>query len=73
MTQRLDTQNARILAHLQRGKTITPIDALKIAGSWRLSGRILELRQAGHPIITEWEQRGGKRYARYRLKRKRAA
>jgi len=70
---KLDSQCNRILRYLQSGKTLTPLAGLKIANSWRLSGRILELRRAGHNIITEIEHRNGKHYARYRLVRKRAA
>ncbi len=73
MTQRLDSQCTRILRHLKSGKSLTPLDGLKIAGSWRLSGRILELRRAGHNIVTIIEHRNGKHYARYKLAKGRRA
>ena len=44
------TQNARILAYLRSGGAITPKDALNMFGSFRLSARIFDLREAGWPI-----------------------
>lgn len=38
------SQNAKILAHLQRGEKLTPIDCLNLVGSLRASGRIYDLR-----------------------------
>ena len=67
----MNSQNARILSHL-RIKSITPLEALKYAGTLRLSARIYELRDAGHDIRTEMvtvqNSRGErKRVARYKL------
>ena len=64
----LDSQNAAILADLQRGWRITSIDALEAYGCLRLSGRIYDLRQAGHPIVAEMiVTDSGKRVAEYRM------
>lgn len=60
-------QTAKILAHLKSGKSITPISALNRFGSFRLSGRILDLRRAGYEIETRIVKRGKKRFASYRL------
>ena len=60
------SQEKAILSHLKRGP-ITPLDALERYGCFRLAARISDLRSAGHPIKTEWLERQGKRYARYRL------
>ena len=47
---------------------ITSLDAWKMGGGSRLSGRILELRQAGYPIETEWVTTPNRaRIARYKL------
>ena len=67
----MKSQCVRILAHL-RVAPITPLEALKYAGCWRLGARIWELREAGHRIDTEivsvWNSRGErKRVAKYRL------
>lgn len=44
------TQAARILAHLQSGKTLTPREARRLFLCDRLGARIFELRRAGHEI-----------------------
>ena len=46
------SQNENILAHLQTGKTISPIEALIDFRCFRLAARINELRNAGHSIVT---------------------
>lgn len=47
------TQTAGVLEWLQRGKSITPLEALTLFGSLRLSGIIFVLRERGHNIKTE--------------------
>lgn len=61
------TQCEEILKHLKRGKTLTPLQALKAGWGLRLSARILELRQAGYDIKTRMVKRGGSRVAEYSL------
>lgn len=62
------SQNASILAHLRRGKPITSMDALRLFGCSRLAARILDLRQAGHPIEGETITTDtGKRVREYRM------
>jgi hypothetical protein len=61
------TQNEEILAHLKSGRAISPLEALERYGSMRLGGRIHELRQQGHDIVTDMVTKNGKRYAEYRL------
>lgn len=63
----LASQSGKILEHLKRGRTITPLEALKLFGVLRLGGRIFDLRREGHEIETLWETDGTKRWARYRL------
>ncbi len=56
------TQCNRILDHLQRNGSITTMGAYKRYGITRLSGRIWDLRKAGHKItstITEGVNREG--------------
>ena len=45
-----DTQNKRLLSHLQKGKSINPLEAWKQLGIYRLSARIFDLRDSGHEI-----------------------
>ena len=61
------SQNNQILDYLKSGKKLTPLTALKKFGCFRLSARILDLRQEGHAIITENVTRKGKTFAEYSL------
>ena len=67
LSQQKKTQNDQIMAALLAGQTITPLDALRDFGCFRLAARIDELRQQGHCITTEFQTRNGKKYAAYRL------
>ena len=63
------TQKDMILSWLQKGKTITPMEALEKFGCFRLAARIHNLRESGHNIVaTDYETPSGKRVARYSLK-----
>lgn len=65
----IDTQRARILAHLQGGKSITPLEALNLYGCFRLGARIWDLRNEGYDIEMELvKNQNGKRFACYHLK-----
>ena len=46
------TQQERILEHLKKYGSITPLEALSIYGIYRLSVPIWRLRKQGYPIIT---------------------
>jgi hypothetical protein len=64
------TQCETILRLLrERGERgLTPLDALELAGSFRLGARIWDLRQQGHDIRSETvTTAGGSRVARYVL------
>jgi hypothetical protein len=61
------TQNHQILNYLNQGYTLTPIEALKMFGCFRLSARILDLKISGYDIISEPVEIDGKHFARYRL------
>ena len=61
-------QAAAILADLEAGHQMTPLDALRRHGCFRLAARIAELRAAGYPIATEHlTTDAGARVASYRL------
>lgn len=67
-----NSQRAAIRTFLERGGTLTALQALNHFGCARLASRIDELRQAGMNIETHWlwvENRHGKRVrvAEYRL------
>lgn len=44
------SQNRAILAHLQAGRSITPLEALHFYSCFRLSARIYDLRQRDYNI-----------------------
>jgi|TARA_R100001086_G_scaffold249572_1_gene189782 hypothetical protein len=68
----MKSQLNRILGHLKKGKSITPIDALQQFGCFRLGGRIFDLRSKGHDITTKMVGKPGerKRFASYSLRKK---
>ena len=47
------TQANKVLAYMMQGKRITPIEALNLFGSMRLSAIIFALRERGYIIQTE--------------------
>ena len=63
------SQTMKILSHLKRGWTITPIDALQKYDCFRLAARISDIRGMGYNVLTIMEHKGDKKYARYRLQK----
>jgi hypothetical protein len=64
----IGAQRTLVLQHLQRGGTLTALQALDLYGIGRLAARIEELRRAGHEIVSEMvETDTGKKVARYHL------
>lgn len=49
----MKTQRDAILDDLKSGLLLTHLDALRRYGCSRLAARVLELREAGYPIITQ--------------------
>lgn len=67
---RLTRQAKKVLVHLEKHKSITPLEALGVYGIFRLAARIWELRQIGKQITTIYmKDENGKPYARYVLAR----
>jgi hypothetical protein len=62
-----NTQCEQILKHLKRHRSINPLTALRLYGSFRLAARIKELRNRGNQIKTTKEVQNGKMFARYEL------
>ena len=61
------TQNQQIKSYLEKGKSITPIQALNKFGCFRLAARISDLRNDGLNITTKIVTKDGKTFASYRL------
>lgn len=64
----MNSQNKQIAEHLKSGKSITPLEALKKYGCFRLSGRIWDLKhKEGMKIKTDLVTRKNKTFAEYRM------
>jgi hypothetical protein len=48
-----DSQNKRIKAYLESGKSLTPLDALYLFDCWALSSRMSDLKKAGYEFESE--------------------
>lgn len=62
------SQNAEILRWLRQGHGLTALEALERFGCNRLAARVADLKEAGHPIVSELVTLpNGKRVSRYTL------
>lgn len=62
------TQKSIVRQHLLDGNSITPLEALNLCGSLRLSAIVFKLREDGLPVVTENIQVSPrKRVAQYSL------
>ena len=61
------TQDRQILQHMLAGQPITPLEALKLYGCFRLAARICELRKTHPEIRTRLRKVGAKSVAEYWL------
>lgn len=59
------SQNQQIANYLNKGRKLTPIDALNKFGCFRLSARIKNLRDEGLKIATKYVTKDGKTFASY--------
>ena len=66
-TMHTATQNAQIIRWLKRGRTLTAWQAVHKFHCINLSGRISELRHAGHMILSLPTKQNGKRFVKYTL------
>lgn len=63
-------QARKILRHLEKHKSITPLEALGVYGVFRLAARVFELRREGFNVATMMmRDENAKPYARYVLAR----
>ena len=65
--ERSISQEEQIESSLLRGESITPLDALKKYGAFRLSAIIFNLRKKGHNIRTDMVDNGYRKYASYKI------
>jgi hypothetical protein len=61
------SQCAYILRYMQNGYPISPLEALKMFGCFRLGARIYDLKQSGKRIRSKWvkDHANGKRFKEY--------
>ena len=63
------TQNDMVLSHLQKGLTLTPMQALTRFRTSRLAARVNDLKRAGHDIQKVMIRTNtGARVAQYAMK-----
>lgn len=63
------SQNKQIADYLNKGKKLTPIDALNKFGCFRLAARIADLRNEGMSIVTNTiKLENNKQVAQYSIK-----
>ena len=67
MTARLGKQSTAILAALLEGQTVSPMDARRLCGSWRLAARVKDLRLAGWNVVSERVSDGERTFAAYHI------
>ena len=67
--ERKASQKEMILEYLQMGHSLTPLEALRHFGCFRLSARIADIRKAGYEVHAEiiTDESTGKKYANYSL------
>ena len=63
-------QTVMIIRYLQKGKSITPLEALKKFGCFSLAQRIYDLRNMGYIIYKKNISYNGKTFASYFLPQK---
>lgn len=64
----LPPQARKILAHLLKGKTITPMESQIVYSIYRLSDCIFKIRKAGYEVkMEQCEDEQGHKYGKYKL------
>ncbi|MDD5395283.1 MAG: helix-turn-helix domain-containing protein [Thiothrix sp.] len=67
---KLQPQTRKILAHLNKRGSISPMEALVTYGCFRLAAQIFKLRQVGYNIVTDVRKDNvAHQYARYVLRK----
>ena len=62
------SQQEKVLVHLMEGKSITPLEALRDFGCFRLGARIFNLRKQGYNIVSRTVVASdGKKFSEYSL------
>lgn len=67
-----DSQNAQLIAIMETGRWVTPLEAMEEIGCMRLPARINDMKKLGYEIEDEWvthtnAQGKTKRFKKYRI------
>lgn len=62
------SQKTQVLQYLQEGHELTPLEALRLFGCFRLGARIHDLKAEGYDIEMKLVKGVNNRYASYRLR-----
>ena len=52
------TQNEMVVAYMKEFKWISPLEAIRDLGVYRLASRISDIRKQGYPVKSEWLEVG---------------
>lgn len=66
----MKSQTNLILGHLQKGKTLNPLQSLNLFGCFRLGARIYDLKKMGYNIVSTTIIKGKKHFSEYQLLKK---
>lgn len=55
MAEERTSQCRQILDYIDQFGSITPLDAMRDLGVYRLAARISDLKKRGYPIVDQWE------------------
>ena len=61
------SQTQQILAYLEQGHSITPLEALTVFGCFRLGARIWDIKAMGYNVVSELVKENGKHFSKYYL------
>ena len=61
------SQDDKVLAHLEAGNTITPLEAFNLAGTLALHSLVARLRKKGYIIDMQMRHDNGKNFGEYWL------
>ena len=60
------TQNNK-LAGAMRRRWVSPLDAFRLCGTLRFSGRVMELKAMGYTLAERWADRNGARVKEFKI------
>lgn len=63
------TQRELILEYIAEFGSITPLEAMRDLGIYRLASRICDLKKLGYPVVSKWEAVNTRRGTKTHIKR----